>query len=114
MAINKRRNAEYICHIYVCFQVPDDPELEKKVRKNVWKDVISTFDSNLEKNLVPSPTHVGDLIKKAILGLGTRVAKDIPASAMDFFGKLVQKYPVSGGAETTEYYSAAFTQVKSY
>lgn len=88
-----------------------DPDLEKKVRKNAWKDIITKFEINLNNKLVPQPQHVGDLIKKAILGLGTRVAKDIPTLAMDFFQTLVQKYPVSGGDETTQYYSCTFTQV---
>ncbi|XP_021946713.1 uncharacterized protein LOC110844742 isoform X2 [Folsomia candida] len=94
-------------------QAPLDPDLEKKVRKNAWKDIITKFEINLNNKLVPQPQHVGDLIKKAILGLGTRVAKDIPTLAMDFFQTLVQKYPVSGGDETTQYYSCTFTQTSS-
>jgi hypothetical protein len=87
-------------------------KLDKDVKKNNWRNVLDAFHKLLGDKKIPCSRHLGDLIKRAILTIGTRVSKDVPKAALIFFGKLVKEYPLGITDKPTEYYCSAFTNVR--
>jgi len=93
-----------------------DLSLEKSLSRHSWSSVIQSLTLNLEANkILPNPRHVGLIIRKALLGVGVRVPKDIPGVAQNFISQLVQAYPIDAdGDSSTDYYVNVFTQVKRF
>jgi hypothetical protein len=96
------------------FKLADDEDtraIDLLISKNNWRKVLEKFRRDLSTRCVlPRGKHVGQLIRKAVLCIGTRMGRGVPEEALEFFKNLATKYPMDE-EPTGHFYEEVFKHV---